>query len=123
MIATKEDFNALRREEQAVLFVFFDWSGQAVVSLQLFGEWEQEWKASHPNAQVGFYRLDLDKHPETQGWLAAQSRDDQAIEGGFGSVTWLRFGKRVGFVRFAAKAGKDALSRLTNEHFGSPLVA
>ena len=118
-ITTREDFDAFLHEEQAILFAFFDWSGQAHSSLRVFEEWEREWHASHPTASVSFYRLDPDRYTVAGGWLAEQARGDEGLEGGFGSVTWLRRGKGVGFVPYAAKAGKDTLSRLTDEYFGS----
>jgi hypothetical protein len=118
-ITNKADFKRLLADEQAVLFVFFDWSGQAVVSLRLFELWIKEWLASHPEAPVNFYRLDPDAHPDTWTWLVGQARGETDNERGFGSVCWLRRGHSVGFVRYAAQVGKDELSRLTDEHFGA----
>jgi hypothetical protein len=119
MITTMEEFDSLLREEHAVLFVFFDWSGQAHISLRVFKEWEGEWRNSHPGLSVGFYRLDPDRYKDAGGWLSKQAREKDGAEGGCGSVTWLRLGKRIGFVNFAAKVGKDKLSQLTDEFFGS----
>ena len=106
-------------EKQVVLFIFFDWSGQAVVSWRLFESLAQEWQALYPDAGVHFYRLDPDAHPDTWSWITEQARSDSESEGGFGSVTWLRRGRSVAFVRYAAQVGRDELSRLTDEHFGT----
>ena len=35
-ITNKEQFGQMLADEQAVLFIYFDWSGQAVVSLRFF---------------------------------------------------------------------------------------
>jgi hypothetical protein len=117
-ITSKEQFERMLAEEQAVLFVFFDWSGQAVVSLRLFESWVQEWRLLHPELSVAFYRLDPDAHPDTWSWVGEQARSETDNERGFGSVTWLRRGRSVAFLRYVAEAGKDELSRLTDEHFG-----
>lgn len=116
-IRTRADFEAMLKFERVVLFTFFDWSGQAELSLNVFTEWEREWRASHPDAPVGFYRLDPDHHPYTWEWVAEHVRGEDGMEGGFGAVTWLQRGRGVGFVRFAAEAGKQTLSRLTDECF------
>ena len=122
-IQANEDFDALLKVEQAILFTFFDWSSQADLSLNVFTEWEHEWKAAHPNAPVGFYRLDPDHHPYTWQWLAQHARGEDGMDGGFGAVTWLRNGNSVAFVRYAAKAGKQTLSRLTDGYFGTVTFA
>lgn len=117
-ITSKEQFERMLADEQAVLFLFFDWSGQAVVSLRLFESWVQEWRGLHPESSVAFYRLDPDAHPDTWRWVGEQARSETDNERGFGSVTWIRRGRSVAFVRYAAQVGKDELSRLTDEHFG-----
>jgi len=122
-ITTKEDFNTLLQDKQAVLFLFFDWSGQAHSSLRVFTEWELEWRASHPAASVGFYRLDPDRCTDSWNWIVEHAHGDEGMDAGFGSVPWLRQGKGIGFVRFAAKAGKVKLSQLTDEYFGSATAA
>jgi hypothetical protein len=118
-ITNKEQFERMLAVEQAVLFIFFGWSGQAVLSLRLFESWVQDWRASHPESSVAFYRLDPDAHPDTWSWVAKQARSEADNERGFGSVTWLRRGRSVGFACYAAQIGKDELSRLTDEHFGT----
>ncbi len=118
-ITNKEQFHRMLADEHAVLFIFFDWSGQAVVSLRLFESWIQEWRTLHPESSVSFYRLDPDAHPDTWSWVGEQARSETDNESGFGSVTWLRCGHSVAFVRYAAQVGKEELSRLTDEHFGT----
>ena len=118
IITSKEEFDALLRERQAILFVFFDWSGQAHDSLRMFEEWEREWSAENPGVSVSFYRLDPDPHPETWGWLAENARGNEGREGGYGSASWILDGKAVGHIRYVAEVGKSTLSRLTAEYFG-----
>ena len=121
-ITSRDEFDLLLRDEQAVLFTFFEWSGQAHASFRIFEEWKREWCESHQNAPVSFYCLDPDRYLDAGGWLVEQARGPDGMEGGFGSVTWLRRGKGVGYVRYAAKAGKEVLSRLTDEYFGQTEV-
>ena len=118
-IATREQFDGMLREEQAVLFAFFAWSGQAHSSLRVFEEWEREWRTLHSDAPVSFYCLDPDSFGESRDWLVEQARGSDGVEAGYGSVTWLRHGKRIGFIPYAAKVGKDTLSHLTGDRFGS----
>ena len=118
-ITTKKDFDALLRAEQAVLFAFFDWSGQAHLSLIVFEQWQRKWRELHPKAAVSFYRLDLDQYKEAGSWFAGAARNDKEMDGGMGSVTWVRRGKSVGFVPYAGKAGPETLSLLTDHFFGS----
>jgi hypothetical protein len=122
-ITTKDEFDALIQADQAVLFTFFDWSGQAHLSLQVFEEWEREWRAQHPTASVAFFRLDPDNYRECWAWLGEHAGGEDGLEGGFGSVVWLRRGKTIGFARYAANEGKNRLSRLTAEYFGSARAA
>ena len=117
-IDNHEQFSQMLAEKQVVLFIYFSWSGQAVLSWRLFESWTQEWQALHRDADVRFYRLDPDAHPETWSWITKQARSDSDNERGFGSVTWLRSGRSVAFVRYAAEIGRHELSRLTDEHFG-----
>lgn len=118
-ITTRGDLDTLVCDQQAVLFTFFDWSGQAHISLRVFEDLEREWHASHPDAPVRFYRLDPDLYQDAESWLAKWCRPDDGVEGGFGSVTWLRHGQSLRFVRYAAEAGKETLSKLTDDFFGS----
>jgi hypothetical protein len=120
-ISSKEDFEKLLRESHAILFVWFVWSGQAYMSLALVEEWEQEWRVLHPDAAVGFYRLNPEEYAEKDYWklLEDKVRSSKGIEGGGGSLTWLNNGTIVGFVSEARREGKDKLSSRTQEYFGS----
>jgi hypothetical protein len=116
-ITNRAEFEQMLTAEQAVLFTFFAWSGQAVASLRVFEEWSLEWLAVRPEACVAFYRLDPDVHPDTWSWLTEQAHREHDNDRGFGAVTWLRRGTPVAFVRYAAEVGKQGLSRLADEHF------
>jgi hypothetical protein len=118
-----EDFAALLRAEQAMVFTFFDWSGQAHLSLKVFAEWESEWGALHSAQKISFFRLHPDEYRDSWDWLVQHARGIDGNEGGYGSVTWARFGKSIGFVRDAGSVGKETLSRLTDEYFGSTQAA
>lgn len=120
VITTERDFQKFLQEEKAVLFVYFDWSGQAAISLKLFQEWEYEWKTAHADERIGFYRLNPEELPACWNWLTKQAQAEDGVDGGFGSVIWLCKGQRINFVRYAAKAGKETLSRVTEKSLNQP---
>ena len=118
------DFAEMKKEPQAVVLGFFSWSLQAHVSLRVFEEWEQEWRVLHPTASVAFYRLDHDGRSRFAPWVFGLVRDDdEGMVGGYGAVAWLRRGGCVGMVRNAAQVGKETLTKMTHEYFGSVIAA
>ncbi|HWD21123.1 MAG TPA: hypothetical protein VHB20_17780 [Verrucomicrobiae bacterium] len=122
ILATKEDFEAMLRADKAIVFVFYDWSGPAHMSKPVVEHWEAEWRALHPSALVGFYFWNPDKFKDDKSWrwLGEQPNGAKEIEGGNGSVLWICNGHSVGYVSSAIRTGKDKLSLLTQQYFGSP---
>jgi hypothetical protein len=119
MITTSQDFAALLNAERAVVFTFFDWSGQAHLSLRVFQNWEREWVASNPLPPIAFFRLDPDNLKVCWDWIVAQAHGDEGTDGGFGATIWVRRGEGIGFLRFTAMAGEESLARLTRKYFCS----
>jgi hypothetical protein len=101
------------------VFVGFEWSGQSKVSEQLVEQWEKSWLSEY---QTGLFvcRLAPDETPFVNSWVAENAQSStEGMEGGFGSLVWLRNGRAIQYVRYAAKAGADRLSSLTKEAFGN----
>jgi uncharacterized protein YbaR (Trm112 family) len=111
------DLDAALHAERAVVFIFFDWSGQAARSLRTFQEWERELAAQPGGTKCEIYQLEPDKHPRTWKWIADTAGHDKGGEHGYGSVVWLRKGSIVGFVQNAATAGTKTLAQITHECF------
>ncbi len=112
-IKTKTDFDSMLKDEQAVLFTFYE-TKRSSISLGLVEEWERE--QLRQAGQLKIYRLDPDQNPYARDWLEEQADSDGNMERGFGSISWLKCGRRVGFEPYAAKAGKEVLTRLTDGH-------
>lgn len=100
--------------EHAVVFIFFAWSGQAVLSQKVMAQWQTQ--AIHPGGQMNYsaYQLAPDNHPFTWNWIG---KVIEHVENGSGSVIWLRKGSRVAFVPNAARAGIKTLESITRDCF------
>src|SRR5258708_25436442 len=69
-INSSGDFDEALQAERAVVFIFFEWSGQAARSLRTLQEWERELAAQPGTLNFGIYQLAPDQHPRTWKWLA-----------------------------------------------------
>jgi uncharacterized protein YbaR (Trm112 family) len=115
-IDSSGDLDAALHAERAVVFIFFEWSGQAECSLRTFQEWERELASQPGKVDFEIYQLAPDQHPRTWKWIADASHG-KGVENGAGSVRWLRKGSVVGFVHNAAMAGTKTLAQITHECF------
>lgn len=111
------DLDAALHAERAVVFIFFEWSGQAVRSLRTFQEWERELASQSGRVDFEIYQLAPDQHPRTWKWLAGAAGQGEGVEHGHGAVLWLRKGSVAGFVQDAASAGIKTLAQITHECF------
>src|SRR5260370_17295790 len=109
------DFDEALCAERAVVFIFFEWSGQAERSLRTFQQWERE-LASHPGTvNFGIYQLAPDQHHRTWKWLARAVGHGEGAQQSDGAVLWLRKGSMAGFVQDAASAGIKTLAQITHQ--------
>jgi uncharacterized protein len=116
-INSLDDFTAMLHAERAVVFLFFERSAQAKISLQTMEQWEQELAAQSDKINFSIYQLAPDSHPFTWKWVNEAIGHSAEMEHGYGSVTWLKNGSVVGFVPDAARAGIKRLTRITNDCF------
>ncbi len=116
-INTPEDFAALLQADQAIVFLFFEWSCYADLSRRVLEQWEQE-SASRPGGMdFVIHELSVDKQPFAWKWINTSFGYSQECEHGYGSVVWLNKGVVVGYVKSAADAGIKTLSRISNDCF------
>jgi hypothetical protein len=119
LVDSESRFDDLVASPEAIVFVHFDWSGQSVHSLRLFEEWEKDWAAKPTAGFPQHFRLNPDASSYTWDWLEQEGgrfRSDLG-GGGYGSVLWVKFGRVVDFVRYAAKEGKATLTAKTQQAF------
>jgi uncharacterized protein YbaR (Trm112 family) len=116
-INSSGDFDEALHAERAVVFIFFEWSGQAVRSLRTIQDWEREITAQPGKVNFEVYQLVPDQHPRTWKWLAGAAGHGEDVEQGRGAVLWLRKGSVAGFVQEAAAAGTKTLAQITHECF------
>jgi uncharacterized protein YbaR (Trm112 family) len=116
-IYSSSGFDEALHAERAVIFIFFDWSGQAAHSLRTLQEWERDLASGPAKVKFEIYQLAPDQHPFTWKWIADAVGHDKGGEHGYGSVVWLRKGTVAGFVHNAAMAGTKSLAQITHECF------
>ena len=118
-IKTESVFKEMLAQECAIAFIGFEWSGQSKVSERLVESWEKTWLTQNGKVH-SIYRISPDESPFTHSWIAENARNQtEGMEGGFGSVVWLRQGVMARYVRYAAQAGAEKLSAITQEVFGN----
>jgi hypothetical protein len=117
-LSVKREFDAFLKEPQAVLLAYFSWSKRGLRALELFKEWEFEWREEHPKASVEFFCFDQSHYPNLAGLLFGLIRNNKGMTSGFGTVAWVKKFQRVGVTPSALRIGKKGLSRLTEKHFG-----
>ncbi len=116
-INSLSDFDQALHAERALIFIFFEWSGQAARSLRTFQQFEREIVAQPGGANCQIYQLAPDQHPRTWKWLAGAAGHGEDVEQGHGAVLWLRKGSVAGFVQDAAEVGTKTLAQITQECF------
>jgi len=117
LLRTEAEFQQMPASKHAIAFVCFEWPGQSKLTERLVEQWERDWPRQSRHKCVPLYRISPDETPFLQGWIAENARsDEEGMEGGFGSLLWLRNGKVVRYVRYAAETGPKTLSQLTAEH-------
>lgn len=112
-LQSREEFESAIRAETAILFLDFEWSGQAQLSRSVISEWERTWALWNRGVQTNLWR----GLPDEQPWLAEWLPKNDLAGGGYGAVVWLRDGQVVGQENAAYAAGVRELARRTNELF------
>lgn len=108
-IETESEFESILLLEKAMVFIFFEWSGQAHISRNNVLDWENKSKFEIP-----LFELEPDELMSVSEWV----RDEAKKRGGYGSLIWLKGGNIVGVEMYAGKFGISELERKTSEIFG-----
>jgi hypothetical protein len=110
-IESEHQFASALSERCAIVFLDFEWSGQASLSRAVVAEWERSWAIWNPHVQTRVWRVLPDQQPWIARWLP-QDRGDLA-SGGHGALLWLVNGRIVAHEAAAYAAGIRELSRRT----------
>jgi hypothetical protein len=112
-LKTQQQFDRATQQSNAIIFVDFDWSGQAQLSKLVVSEWERTWAVWNPRVSASIWIVCPDDQPWVVECLPKDSRDNAGA--GHGAVLWLRDGRIVGQERSAYATGVRELARRTNE--------
>lgn len=96
--------------EKVVVFIFFEWSGQARFSKRIINDWESQSKIEIPVFEI---------NPEDSELLSKWVSDEVKDGYGYGSVVWLEKGKILNFEKDAGKSGVSEIENKTSAIFGS----
>ncbi len=107
-IKTEAQFEKVLLLEKAMVFIFFDWSGQAHLSKKVLSEWE-----SKAELQIPLFELDPDDLTSVSKWVLEEVKE----RGGYGSLIWLKNGKISGIEMNVGNSEFSELERKTGELF------
>lgn len=108
-IETEAEFESILLLEKAMVFIFFEWSAQAIVTRKTILSWEDRFKFKDQ-----LFELDSEELPICENWL----RNEVQERHGYGSFVWLVDGKIVDYEKDAGKLEFSELERKTSEIFG-----
>jgi uncharacterized protein YbaR (Trm112 family) len=111
-ITSKNEFETLLQAEKAIVFLFFEWSGQAVQSREVVEQWESDPMLSPTRIGVSVHQLIPEEHPYSHEWVEDSARE----AGGGGAVVWIRNRSIVGHIPNAARTGVQTLAQLTHDY-------
>jgi len=95
-IKTEAEFNKVLLLDKAIVFIFFEWSGQAHVSKTALNNWENQSKFEIP-----LFELNPEDSEVFSKWIC----DDVEDVHGYGSIVWLGNGEILNFEKDAGKSG------------------
>lgn len=82
--------------DKAMIFIFFEWSGQAHISKTVLNNWENQSKFEIPLFEL---------NPEDSEVFSKWVFENVADVHGYGSVVWLSNGEILNFEKDAGKCG------------------
>ena len=107
-IETETEFKEVLLLKKAMVFIFFEWSGQAHFSKKIVVEWENKSKFAIP-----LFELEPDELPDVLKWV----QDEVKERSGYGSLVWLKDGRILDSEMNVGKFGTLELERKTSEIF------
>jgi uncharacterized protein YbaR (Trm112 family) len=118
-INTLEVLNTMLKEDKAVLFIHFDWSGSSRQVLWNIEEWDRETRSTDEKPGFDIFHLEPDELPSSWKWVGENAVNmDEQEDGYSGGLVWLKNGTVVGEVKNQSFPGLRELKRLTNRWFG-----
>ncbi len=124
-ILSSQDFESLLTSEQALLYIFADWSEYAAITGLRIVEQAEEFFLKNLEFQIEFWLADLsdDTSPAAfiVNWLRQQESETlrlfPAIGTGSGSILWIRKGQAAAFALSASHLGIDGVIDKMKEIF------
>src|SRR5262249_33822728 len=107
-LQTVADLQEAKSQPRAIVYLYVDWSIQARQSEVAAEEVVDLWQSAHGDRPMSAYRIDLSSQEgemwqEVRGWLKNEGKPvDELTGGGYGALLWLRAGRVIDFVSFAA---------------------
>jgi hypothetical protein len=112
-IKTQTEFESAISAEKAIIFITFDWSGQAKLSEYVVAEWRRTWNLSHRDLHIPFFKLEPDELSFTHEWV----RDTVKERGGYGALVWIKDGAIADYEPNVTYAGIRDIVRRTETIF------
>ena len=119
-IQTLAELNEARSQPRAIIFFWVDWSIQARQSEIAVRELIDLWQSAHGDCPMIAYRIDVSSQEgevwrEVRAWLKNEGKPvDELMYGGYGAVLWIRLGRVIAFLGYAAmpNAGYERAKKL-----------
>jgi hypothetical protein len=108
-IKTISDFEQCIHAENAIIFIFFAWSGRSHESRKIALSFETEWSNKLQLLDFDIWELEPEKNEFSLKWVYEEVKDLF----GYGSFVWLRNGKILGFEKNVALADIKELKEKT----------
>ena len=124
-IQTRDEFERLITNEAVIIHIDVNWSGYAVQARPLVLRVRELIAQKEAYADVVFRRIDLsDQSGEMwdtlKEWFRNQPSDGTVMFSGYGAIVWVRSGRVVGEIHYAAHTGVESLVSRTVTAFGEP---
>ena len=107
-IKTEDEFEKVLLLEKAMVFIFFEWSGQAHMSKRILSEWENKSELNFP-----LFELEPDELMSVSKWVREEAKE----RGGYGSLVWLENGRVLSIEMNVGNSGISEIERKTAELF------
>ena len=112
-INTQAEFQSAINAEKAIIFIAYEWSGQAIISEQVVNKWISEWHLWHKDLYVPIFKIEPEEYPFILEWV----RESVNERNGNGSLVWIKNGAIVDYEVYVAKAGIEDVARRTETIF------
>jgi len=109
-ITTDADFKKLLTMDKALVFIFFEWSGQAHFSKKVLIDWKRKSKFNIP-----LFELLPDELELVSKWV----REEVKERGGYGSLSWIKDGRVLEVEFNVGNCSSSEIESKTSELFGS----